>query len=109
MVGTRANWKTFLPLIQAFVNGEKIQKRKYDGSWEDTEELFGFLGDYVFRIKPKNAVKGIWTIDYKIKKSLIEGTGTMKMISYSDSPPIWPLDSSITYIKESQKFTPFES
>lgn len=110
MVGTRSNWKNLVPILEAFVSGAKIQKfNSSNGIWEDTEEMYGLLSEVKYRIKPKNITRGTWTINFIYRKPLVTGQGTLNIIGNSDDKPKWPVDSSIKYVEESEKFTPFEN
>lgn len=108
MVGTRNTWRKLLPVIQAFVNGEQIQRLNYDNRWVDIENLYSVLHN-TFRVKPKSVIEGVWLVQYKYEDnsvSKVTGAGTLYWKGNSDEYPKWPSSPKIKLLKETENFTP---
>lgn len=108
--GTRAHWSKLLPIIEAFVNGEKIQRLNFSGRWEDVQEHLHSLliNEGGFRIKPKAIVKGIWQVDYSFKDTRVSGgshsKGTFIWEGNSDETPKWPNISEFKIDMKTERF-----
>lgn len=108
MQGNRDTWKELLPIIQAFVDGKKIQKLDYDNRWKDTEDLHSLLGSKKHRLKPDNIVGGTWSIKFRQVDATngIRISGTMFWVGTNmDSPP-WPKASNFLQYESESVFTP---
>lgn len=53
---TRDEAKQFLPIIQAYADGETIQVKGHDGKWFDNDQINFTSKPNTYRIKPKPQV-----------------------------------------------------
>ncbi len=110
MKGTRENWAKWIPIIEAFVDGQAIQRKTSfsKGQWHDTDELYGLVSGYEFRVKPKNSQEGVWRIDYLVNlESDITGFGTLSVKGLSDDEIVWPEPHRYLYQYDSVRFIPY--
>ena len=109
MKGSREDWSTWLPILTAFCNGEKIQKLGYDGRWIDAMNMYSLMCGARYRIKPARIESGVWTRPFKYVEigsvSGPEGTGVMRFVGDDGDEPIWP--KGVSYTADAT-FTPDE-
>jgi hypothetical protein len=71
-----------LPILQAFVSGEPVQRLDYGGRWEDTDQMHSVLQGAKYRLKPVASVMGVWTRDFTMREpgsvNGATGTGTLR-------------------------------
>ena len=66
MAGTKEDWNKILPLINAFIEGQRIQKLGYDQRWHDVQELHSLIVDFKsYRIAPEDSRLGTWSIEFE--------------------------------------------
>lgn len=106
--GTRDDWKVLLPIIQAWVDGEAIDRVAYSGKWMPVGDVLNGLLHAKLRIT-KDAHKrmsGTWSRQYSQKLQGIFGqyeTGTVQYLGHSDDEQThWPVREWI----EPPVFTP---
>jgi hypothetical protein len=107
--GSREDWMVLLPIIQAWVNGEEVERLCWDGHWKPVENMRSLAGAEL-RLKkdapPK--VEGMWSRKFREKPpgeldgTMCEGIITKKGFS-DDVIRSWPHHSYY----ENAIFTPF--
>jgi len=112
MSGSRAEWAELLPLIQAFVDGATVQRKDYDNRWKDTTVVHGLLTGSKYRIKPKDIVQGLWTVEFtESEPGSVSGPtkrGTMCWHGSNMDTPPWKWSSYCVKVEGTEKFTPKE-
>jgi hypothetical protein len=105
--GSKDDWRKLLPIIQAWIEGEEVERLSWDGHWKPIEHMRAFAGAEL-RLK-KDApprVEGIWKRKFREKPhGELDGTmceGTISKAGFSDHVPSWPHHS---YLGEA-KFEP---
>jgi hypothetical protein len=103
--GSREAWAELMPILQAFVSGQQIQKLDYNSRWVDTDSMYSLMYDGIktYRIKPADIVDGIWSRGFTYTPSQYkpedkpqeEGIMTWRGTNM-DTPP-WPTDSGYTF------------
>ncbi len=94
--GSRADWLVLLPIIQAWVNGEEVERLSWEGHWKPIENMRSLAGAQL-RLK-KDApprVEGIWSRKFREKpRGELDGTmceGVVTRIGFSDDVhSSWP-------------------
>lgn len=107
----REQWKQVLPIIQALVDGKKIQQLGYDKRWKDTDSMYSVLhsiGSY--RIKPESIVEGQWSIEYSYTTpGNVSGpvaTGILRWGGSNQDNPPWPKDNGYELDFSTEVFVP---
>lgn len=104
MSGTRDDWAKLLPLIQAFVAGEPVQRMGFRGRWNDATELHSLLAGGRYRLKPAEMREGVWTRNYSIRQlgniDGATGDGTFTWEGNDTDTPQWPSIPGLTYTSE---------
>jgi hypothetical protein len=105
--GTRETWAKLLPIIEAFVKIEPIQKKNYKGNWVDVDLLYGLLDGTEFRLKPEEIVKGVWKRsfignfpDNSVTPIITTDLSVMYIGGASDESPVWPSLDHFEYVSE---------
>ena len=112
MSGSRKQWAELLPLLQAFVAGEPMQKMDFGGRWVDTDEMNDLLyrGDK-YRLKPDQSRMGAWTRHFTLIQpgsvAGAVGTGTLRWEGADTDAPKWPTVHGMTFTSD-PLFTPNE-
>lgn len=100
-MSTREKWAALLPIVQAFVNGEPVQRLDYDHRWKDTTSLRDMLCAK-HRIRPPQIISGTWEQDYEfMEPGRINGpvaTGTFRWKATEQDLPDWPTRHGYTLI-----------
>lgn len=111
MSGSRSDWARLLPVIQAFVAGEPIERRDYDRRWKPTDTMRDLLcGEKdKYRIAPPGVRRGIWTVLFtETIHGAVDGpikTGTLTWKGSDHDTPPWPTGPNIQIDMNTESFT----
>jgi hypothetical protein len=106
----RETWAKLLPVIQAFVNGEPVQRMDYDHRWKDTTVLRDLLHTS-HRIRPPRLISGTWEQDYTYTEpGRCNGpvaTGVLRWQGTDQDTPDWPRSHGFVHVGK-PRFIPAE-
>lgn len=109
MSGTRKDWAALLPVLQAFVAGEPVQRLDYGGRWVDTDAMYSLLHGGKFRVKPAESQMGVWTRDFTMREpgtvNGAIGSGTLRWEGADTDTPKWPSVHGLQFTSDAV-FTP---